>query len=76
MCGKIATIAEQDFQEAEAILSRLERNKIRPIIIMKDIYRPTLQRLIKRGWINLEKPVRLSRLGKLWIILRSGFSGR
>ena len=76
VCDAIATIAEQDFQDAEAMLSGLERNKIRPIIIMKDIYRPTLQRLIKRGWINLEKPVRLSRLGKLWIILRSGFSGR
>ena len=76
VCGKIATIAEQDFQEAEAILSRLERNKIRPIILMKDIYRPTLQRLIKRGWVDLEKPVRLSRLGKLWVILRSGFPGR
>ena len=76
VCDEIASIAEQDFQEAEAMLSGLERNKIRPIIIMKDIYRPTLQRLIKRGWIDLEKPVRLSRVGKLWVILRSRFPGR
>jgi squalene synthase HpnD len=75
VCNAIAAIAEQDFQDAEAMLGRLERKKIRPIIIMKDIYRPTLQRLIKRGWIDLEKPVRLSRLGKLWVILRSGFPG-
>lgn len=76
VCDAIATIAEQDFQDAEAILSGLERKKIRPIIIMKEIYWTTLQRLIKRGWIDLEKPVRLSRLGKLWVILRSGFPGQ
>jgi squalene synthase HpnD len=75
VCNAIAAIAEQDFQDAEAMLGGFERKKIRPIIIMKDIYRPTLQRLIKRGWIDLEKPVRLSRPGKLWVILRSGFSG-
>jgi phytoene/squalene synthetase len=75
VCNAIAAIAEQDFQDAEAMLGGLERKKIRPIIIMKDIYRPTLQRLIKRGWIDLEKPVRLSKPGKLWVILRSGFPG-
>jgi phytoene synthase len=76
VCDEIATMAEQDFQDTEAMLQGLERNQTRPIIIMKDIYRPTLQRLIKRGWIDLEKPVRLSRVGKLWVILRSRFPGR
>jgi phytoene synthase len=73
VCNEIASIAEQDFQDAEALLYGLERNKIRPIIIMKDIYWPTLQRLIKRGWVDLEQPVCLSRTKKLWIILLSGF---
>ena len=76
VCNEIATIAEQDFRDAEAILCELDRKKIRPVIIMKNIYLPTLQRLIKRGWGNLEQPVSLSRPEKLWIILRSGFLGR
>lgn len=76
VCNEIATIAEQDFRDAEAILCELDRKKIRPVIIMKNIYLPTLQRLIKRGWVNLEQPVSLSRPEKLWIILRSGFLGR
>ena len=76
VCDEIATIAEQDFQDAEAMLCLFERKKIQPIIIMKNIYLPTLQRLIKRGWVDLEQPVRLSRPEKLWIVLRSGFLGR
>jgi squalene synthase HpnD len=76
VCDEIAIIAEQDFQEAEVLLSGFERDKIRPIIIMKNIYHSTLQRLIRRGWIDLEKPVHLSKMGKLWIIFCSEFSGR
>ena len=72
VCNEIATIAEQDFQDAESILCVLEREKIRPILIMKDLYKPTLKRLIKRGWVDLDKPVRLAKLEKLWIIFLSG----
>jgi len=73
VCDEIAAMAEQNFLDADAMLSGLKRNQIRPIIIMKNIYRTTLQRLIKRGWVDLDKSVGLSRLGKLWVILRSGF---
>jgi len=76
VCNEIATIAKQDFQDAEAMLCLFERKKINPIIIMKNIYLPTLQRLIERGWVDLEQPVRLSRPKKLWTILSSGFLGR
>jgi phytoene synthase len=76
VCNEIATIAKQDFKDAESILSKLERNKTRPIIIMKAIYQPTLQRLVKRGWVDLGQSVRLSRPEKIWIILRSGYLGR
>ena len=69
---EMAEVAKKDFQQAETILHRLERKKIRPIIIMKNIYQPTLKRLIKRGWTDLEKSVRLSKVEKMLIILRSG----
>ena len=76
VCDEMAKIAKQDFQDAEAMLCLFERKKIKPIMIMKNIYLPTLQRLIERGWFDLEQPVRLSRPEKLWIILRSGYLGR
>ena len=72
VCNEMAEVAKKDFQQAETILHRLERKKIRPIIIMKNIYQPTLKRLIKRGWTDLEKSVRLSKVEKMLIILRSG----
>ena len=73
VCNEIAEVAKKDFQHAESILQRFERKKTRPIIIMKNIYQPTLKRLIKRGWVDLEKSVRLSKVEKLWIIFRSGY---
>ena len=72
VCNELAKVAERDFQDAETILEEFERKKIRPIIIMKNIYQPTLKRLIKRGWVDLEKSVRLSKLEKIWIVLLSG----
>lgn len=76
VCGELAALAECDFNEAEAIIAGLDKSRIRPVIIMKNIYRPVLDRLVRRGWRNLEKPVRLSRLRRLWIALRSGLLGK
>lgn len=75
VCGEIATLAEEYFAEAESLMSSLERRQIRPVIIMKEIYKPVLRRLIRRGWANLDKPVRLSRLHRFWIVIRAGVLG-
>ncbi len=75
VCNEIAAMAQEYFSEAEVILSGLERRQIRPVIIMKDIYKPVLHRLIRRGWTDLGKPVRLSKLARLWIVFRSGILG-
>ncbi len=72
VCNEIADVANKDFQNAEAILKKFERKKIRPIIIMKNIYQLTLKRLMKRGWVDLEQTVRLSKIEKIWIVLISG----
>ncbi len=71
-CNELTSIAENDFKNAETILIGIERSKARPVIIMKDIYKLTLNRLIKRGWHNLDQPVKSSNLKKIWIIIRSG----
>lgn len=75
VCGEIATQAREDFAEAEALLNGLPRHQVRPVLIMKAIYQPVLERLIQRGWRNLDVSVRLSRLRKLWIILKVGVLG-
>ena len=39
---------------------------------MMHVYRRTLDRLIERGWRQLEHPVRLPRPERLWLALRYG----
>lgn len=75
VCNELAGMAQRDFQEAGEILAQLPRANIRPVLIMKNIYQPLLHRMVRRGWADLDKPVRLSRIRKFWIILRTGILG-
>ncbi|NQU56420.1 MAG: presqualene diphosphate synthase HpnD [Rhodospirillales bacterium] len=75
VCGEIAAMAENYFTEARGILSGLPRAKVRPAIIMMEMYKPILRRLQRRGWIDLDNSVRLSRLTRLGIAIRYGFFG-
>ncbi len=75
ICAEIAAIADKDFNDAETLMVGLKRSQIRPVIIMKDIYKPVLHRLIKGRWKDLNKSVCLSRLRRLWIVVRSGVIG-
>ncbi len=76
VCGEIAALAEKDFEHAESLIAGLNRSRLRPVIIMKDIYRHLLAALVRRGWRDLDRPVGPSRLRRLWIVLRSGLPGR
>ena len=75
VCAEIAEIAEKNFSDAESLMGGLKRSQIRPVIIMKDIYKPVLRKLIRGGWKDLDKSVRLSRLARIWIVIRSGLLG-
>ncbi|NQU60733.1 MAG: presqualene diphosphate synthase HpnD [Rhodospirillales bacterium] len=72
-CDVLAGTAENRFAQAEAIIATCERDKIRPAIMMMEVYRQILVKLTRRGWQNIYLPVGISKLAKLWIALRFGF---
>jgi len=72
VCRRIAALACQRFEEAEQLLSRCDRNQVRPAIVMKEVYRRILGRLVDRGWRTRGARVSVPRWQKLWIALRHG----
>ncbi|MBC8269122.1 MAG: presqualene diphosphate synthase HpnD [Rhodospirillaceae bacterium] len=75
VCDDIALMAEQYFAQSDVILSGLQRARVRPAIIMSEIYKRVLRRLNARGWSDLNTSVRLSRLTRVWIAIRYGLLG-
>ncbi len=71
-CEVLAGVASERFEQAEKVLSRCDRKKVRPAIMMMEIYRRVLGRLMWRGWRHLNLPVDISKPRKLWIAFRYG----
>ena len=72
VCEIVADIARRRFEEAAATMADCPRERIRPAMIMMQAYQRVLIRLMRRGWADWRVPVGLSRLEKLWIVLRYG----
>ena len=72
-CYVLAEMGAHRFEQASEVISRCERAQVRPAIMMMEIYRRILTRLMRRGWKNLSLPVGVSKAGKLWIALRYGY---
>jgi phytoene synthase len=72
VCERIAEIARERFTEAAAILAKCNRRDTRPAMIMMEVYRRTLRRLMFRGWRRWAEPVSVSPAEKLWVALRYG----
>ena len=68
---EIVSLAFEYFDESDGLLECLPRKKLRPAIIMRAVYRETLDRLHENGWPGHE-PVRLSAHRKLWLGIRHG----
>jgi phytoene synthase len=73
VCRTLAERAEKHFYEADLAMSDCPRVAMRPARIMSAVYHRLLQRLIARGWTDLATPVKLSKLEKLYFVLRHGF---
>ncbi|MCH8237293.1 MAG: presqualene diphosphate synthase HpnD [Proteobacteria bacterium] len=73
VCDTLAGVAERRFQQAETAIAECDREKIRPAIMMMEIYRRIFQKLRRRGWKLLNLPVGISKPRKIWIALRYGF---
>ncbi len=72
VCDALALRAQARFADAERHFGHGDRRQLRPALIMMHVYRRTLDRLIARGWRQLDDPVRLARPERLWLALRYG----
>lgn len=72
VCDELAATARRHFADARHAVADCAPGPMRPAIVMMEVYRRILDRLCRRGWRDLDRPVRLSKLTKLWIALRYG----
>jgi phytoene synthase len=72
VCERIAEIARERFAEAATILAECDRRDTRPAMIMMQVYRRTLRRLMFRGWRRWAEPISVSPAEKLWVAFRYG----
>lgn len=73
--NELAERAEGCFRRADEALTHLDRTRTRPARMMKAVYWEVLKRLRERGLGNIEQPVRISKLSKLWIAISRGVFG-
>ena len=71
-CAELAAHARTLFGRARELIGACDRRRIRPALLMLEIYQRLLRRLTARGWDRPEVPVKVPRLEKLWIALRYG----
>lgn len=72
VCELLAEIAKRRFLESRELLTQCDRVQMRPAIMMMEVYNAILIRLTRRGWENLDIPVKLSKVKKLWVAFRYG----
>ncbi|MGH6945594.1 MAG: presqualene diphosphate synthase HpnD, partial [Geminicoccaceae bacterium] len=72
VCDEVAARAVGRFREAKLRFAEGDRARLRPALIMMQIYWRTLERLLARGWQQLDEPVRLSKPERLWLAVRYG----
>ncbi len=71
-CAELAEHAHGLFGRARALIAACDRRRIRPALLMLEIYLRLLKRLEARGWDRPRSPVKVPRIEKLWVALRYG----
>ncbi len=72
VCEVLAGVAEIHFNDAIALAEQCDRDRARPAMMMLQVYHRILARLQRRGWHDIETPVSLGKLSKLWVAFRYG----
>jgi phytoene synthase len=72
VCRELAARAAERFDAADRWLAREDRRDVRPAVIMRGVYRRTLERLTASDWRQLDPPVRLGKAERLWVAIRHG----
>tara|TARA_B100000676_G_C18047661_1_gene829077 strand:+ start:74 stop:961 length:888 start_codon:yes stop_codon:yes gene_type:complete len=73
VCEALAEVALEHYRDAASAMTSCSRRNMRPALIMMLVYQRVLEGLMNRGWNDLNKPVKVSKPVKLWILLRHGF---
>jgi squalene synthase HpnD len=69
-CSILVAQARAQFRAAEVVLRRSPRRVVRAPRLMGAAYQAVLLRLVGRGWTRPRRPVRVSRLQRVAILLR------
>jgi squalene synthase HpnD len=72
VCAELVAMARAKFTEAERAMADCPRRPMRPAALMKAMYRAILDRLERRGWTALDRPVKTPKALKLWLVVRHG----
>jgi phytoene synthase len=72
VCDDLAALARRRFAEAADALKDCPRRQMRPAVVMMFVYRAILEQLLRRGWRDLDTPVRVPKWQKLWYAFRYG----
>ena len=72
VCDELAAVARRRYGDAARALEDCPRRPLRPAVVMMMHYRRILDRLVQRGWTDLDREVGLSGWEKLWIAGRYG----
>ena len=72
VCRELADIAQGHFDDAAAWMLQCDQTAMKPARLMGATYAAILAALRKSGWRHLDRPVKLSKLHKIWLVLRYG----
>jgi squalene synthase HpnD len=72
VCELLAEVAKRRFTESRELLKQCDRVQMRPAIMMMEVYDAIMTQLFARGWENIDIPVKLSKVKKLWVTFRYG----
>lgn len=71
VCEAIAEEAAARFRDTDELLKQFDRQKLKPALVMGQVYRGYLERLMARGFRNPVEPVRMSKFAKAGRALRA-----
>ena len=71
-CDDIGAVAIRRFADARELIAACDRNAVRPAVMMMEAYRAILRRAMIRRWPRTGRPVSLSKLSKIYLVLRHG----
>ena len=72
VCDDVVALARRRFAAAQTALRDSPARALRPAVVMMRHYQRILERLVTRGWNDLDQEVSVSTPVKLWIALRYG----